>query len=96
MKYKLTIIQIIKLIFFSGSVKIDGKKYKLPFLVDSLKICMNLFFIFGGIVIIAVGFDKVFEYLNFEVFGYLSFILSIILIFVLNILIVKYSPFIEV
>lgn len=95
MKFKLTNLQILKLIFFS-SIKIGGKKYKLPWLIDTIKILIDYSFIMGGIIFVSVVFDKLFELINLILPGYISPILSIIFILIINILIIKFSPLVEI
>ncbi len=95
MKNRLTKMQIVKLIFFS-SVKIEGKKYKIYWIMEAIQIFINLFFIMGGIIFIAVGFDYFFKLINLTVDGYISSILSILLILIVNILIVKFSPLVKI
>ena len=95
MKNRLTKMQIVKLIFFS-SVKIEEKKYKIQWIMETIQIFMNLFFIMGGIIFIAVGFDHFFKLINLTVDGYISSILSILLILIVNILIIKFSTLVEI
>ncbi len=95
MKNRLTKMQIVKLIFFS-SVKIEGKKYKIHWIMEIIKVFMNFIFIMGGIFWISLLLGKLLEILDIDIyFGYLH-IVSILLILIVNILIVKFSPLVKI
>lgn len=95
MKNRLNRMQIIRLVCFS-SVTIEGKKYKLPWLIGLIKFIINFSFIMGGIFGVSLILGQLLEVLNVKIyFGYIH-IFSIILILIVNILIVKFSSLVEI